>query len=604
MARAGVSIQPNPSILSCSGEPGFQPTDICRRSLHNFIAQWPSVPEQENLPGYVHPSTNLNGTVLQRWCRCPGVKEDSRTVRASCRGGMEQCRPLASNITAPQWKQILSVPDRPEYRAQGTCQTNANCPAGSICIPVGNVRACVVNDWLETPSAGPYTYQFRNNNLAAQRLWDITTLGAGCAASDPALRGDVDCVAGYPRVFGVIWSNLRSMPNLPAAVGSSQIVPVATVNERGSYLWSGNTGYVTAWGGVLDDPNPWKQIRAPLDFRCWYDGCAGDPLTTVIFNPKAFDTFPNDPTRAVSPCLPGASGCRPISPDTLGTAKGVITDIWTKPDRLYVPAGEAYGRVGALGMTTQFVRGVAFNKNSGQLVQAIASNTTGGSLIGVTIGGEELLAFGAQAAGLVQANTSSGPTSILDPEGVSFSATRGEVVMLGSQNINQTNATLWFLGAAGWQNITLDLIGRPTDVLAATYHLGDDKYYAYDRALLHSRLGRWTRGKTAYETLAIWPSLWQAFDEYWLVSGHEDDLLLVATRDNSSALARMKIDRNNGRLIFAGVKLLTKRILTRPIGSIGKVVVVTDALPGASPKRELIRHSEFVGSNPWWPQLP
>jgi hypothetical protein len=635
LRRTGAPLEPSASILTCAGEPGFRPLDICTRTLTNRIVDWPEVPTQPNLAGFQHPATGLTGTVGVNWCPCASANNNSPEKRASCRSSAG-CRAFPQDFGRAPWRGILTAPDRPQYRnspipcqtnadcpggrscnlslsggrtCNMSCQTDANCPTGYACTPLtGSARVCITADWVDAPSTAYLSYPFVNQpggagsggTAAAERLWDITTLGAGC--TNPSDPGDVQCVASHPRVLGVLWKNLRAMSELVDVTNPGQLVATNTIQERGSTFWSGNAGYTTHYGGNLDDFTRWQQVGNKLiDYRCLVDGCGGaNPVTPILVKPDFPTTV--DPGRTVVTCLVTGRGCSPIDAGaTLGTARPIIAGLYTNANNVWVSASEARPQLYGTG-STQVLRGVVFDRANGQLIQAVTSSGVDGPVSGVDLRLEQL-SFGSNPS--VQATTSfsSGPGRIADPQGTALSASRPEVLVFGSNTGLIPGDAAWLLSFPDqWTRFPLQLGRRPADVLAATYHAADDRYYEIDVVGVLTKLRRWTRGSPAFETLALVPPVWLAFDKHWLVSGPSGDLIYAGAGIDVSALVRLTIDPTTGFLRVTGAKLLDDRLVTAPIPWYGEVVVATEPFPArGSPVRKVIPHSDFLAPQSWWP---
>jgi hypothetical protein len=286
----------------------------------------------------------------------------------------------------------------------------------------------------------------------------------------------------------------------------------------------------------------------------------------------------------------------------LGSARTIIAGLYTNSNNIWVAASEARGQLFAAG-TSQIVHGVVFDRTSGQLFQLVTSNGLDGPITGVDLHADQPGPALAQLGTASLPAASGGPGRIADPQGTALSATRPEVLVFGTNSALIPGDSAWLLSLAGqWTRFPLQLGRQPADVLAATYHAADDRYYEIDIVGLLTKLRRWTRGSSAFETLALVPPVWLAFDKHWLVSGPSGDLIYAGAGVDTSALARLTIDPATGRLRVTGVKLLQDRIVTAPIPLSTDVVVVTEPFPApGSPVRQVIPHADFVAPPSWWP---
>jgi hypothetical protein len=142
---------------------------------------------------------------------------------------------------------------------------------------------------------------------------------------------------------------------------------------------------------------------------------------------------------------------------------------------------------------------------------------------------------------------------------------------------------------------------RPATVLAGTWDMDGDALYAVDRSLLLSSLKRWQYGSDKFETIALWPNTFSLFDRRWLVFGTEGDLIYVASKHNGlfSVLVRFTIDVPTQRVRFAGVELLNREIVTRPLVVRGGVqVLVPDDQLGF--RYQMLPFTGFSFGDPIW----
>jgi hypothetical protein len=307
--------------------------------------------------------------------------------------------------------------------------------------------------------------------------------------------------------------------------------------------------------------------------------------------------------------------------------------VWLDPDRIFVPLSEPLGRFAGMtvtGVIGPITRGLVLRQSTAEFTEAVFSAHFDGNLIGVDFE-EDGLGASDRPLSVVEFQArfpnhrpscqsmlaaTVGPGRITDREGVVLSGVRSEVFVFGGFENGAPRSSAWLFGGTrgAWQEIPLSEGERPGDVVAAVYHMEDGHYYEVERPGPRLLMRRFSPKLRRFETVGEWPPAWHSFDSYWLVSGAAGELLFIATKEHSSAVARLLVDEPSGNLRFAGMHRMSRAILTRPIGSLGKAVVVTDPEPGASPKskgppanrrslgplRALLPYSQFSDSPGGW----
>lgn len=586
IVAAGHAPPPSPFPFapgSCEAEPGGQFGDQCFVDVVNRLVHQPDVPVVAGT-AFVHPATTRPGTVATRWCRCGAIGlSNTRAARLGCRTGPTQCTPTEAsflNATGP-WREIAVTAYSNAYFLQPP-----------------------LADWLQPPLKQNQTYAFTNNTNARDLLWDFTALGAGC--TKPQDPGELACINGYSRAFGMLWNNLRTMTGLNHVVTGG---PVTTddLHERGGYFWSGNAGYQVIKGQNFFQTLFWtQQIAHLLDMKCWVDGCPGSPgspLTVMVINPATLPaaTDPTgDPSRVMTPCVPGATGCVPlIAPQALGSAANIVARAWLDPDRIWVSASEPKAVIARRSTSQSELRALVLRSSDATVLDLVVASGSDGELVGgrlqppdpgdpppdnVPLSAVQLDTLhpiaGVSCTGLAAA--CNGPASIIDPEGVALSVTRRELAVFGGFVEGAPADRVWTLDLDGtWRSTLLPADQRPGDVLATGYHHAVEAYFVVDRLGHATRLRRFDPARGTLSTPFTWPAPWKLFDRYWLASGLDGDLVLAATRKNVSAIARF-VPSSSGALHFAGLKVLPFETLTRPVVGYGQVVLIRAPAPGSS----------------------
>jgi hypothetical protein len=202
--------------------------------------------------------------------------------------------------------------------------------------------------------------------------------------------------------------------------------------------------------------------------------------------------------------------------------------------------------------------------------------------------------FGALPARSAYSLAQSGPSSAGIGRGFAFSATRRRLYVLGGEATPAAYSPLnegWWLDlpTGQWRQFAFPSGETVGTVASAVFRWQDDSVYFLDKSSSTLRLRRWNAqrnvGTGVVQTLATFPSSWNAFAKYDLVATPAGDLLLVAwegTGTQKTWVGRVAVDASS-IVSLAALRKSTTPIVSPPAaGHTGYTSIVRATVAAAA----------------------
>lgn len=527
-----------PSACKVPPPPGYKAG--CAWSVANEIVDAPE-PAPSTDPGI--------GAVHLKWCNCgaPAPLEPSVATiqgRAAC-SKMSGCIGTRATFTQPQWHDVRTV----------------TAPS------MGSIAA----NWTLANDVTEQILRFTSPPLRNRLFWDYRALGSPYILDRQTNQPFVDGV-GLPEdayANGILWNEVRY--GFGYAAGSSA---ETIVQDRGNSYTSGYAHIKPVWGGhFVLGYIPSLELPVP---------CQACPqhFTNILIDPdvvSASGTLVYGVTALGAREFPGA-----LSDATRGRLLAAVG----KGDR-FVAAAEPIGSLDQI-MGAGSIRGMVLDATTGIPTAVLYAPEAGATVESSSFGrgvvpeGGPMGEFAAASAGTsAMPLAAATPGPIRDGEGLIASAVRGQLFRFGGIENGRPNDRAWIysLATRAWRPFDLAPSARPGRVLAATYRFQDDAVYELDLSAggFLGRLRRWQSRPGDFVTVATFPTLWNAFDRYWLVPGEGGDLFVVASRPYGSVLARFAVV--DGQAKFDALTFVPEQIVGRPYASTVGLSLTVRAMP-------------------------
>lgn len=543
----------------------------CKETLRNHITHMTVVPNADHA-AYVSSASGRSGTVKSKFCDCDDAGSNTFNERFLCRQPPYECFADPDALDSdPAWLEVDTV-------------------------PWDNYNSGVDPTWNTAVSPDPtYTYNFDQNALAADLLWDFSQLGNGC--TNPDNSGAHHCEHGLPTVRGVLWNSLRTMGGLRDNAPVPTLVSQRDTRWRGGTYWSGTAGYEIEISGKTRRVHP-KMPEAVM-YPCQLFGCDDAyQIAEKVSNPADFATlsryahvFDGQETQTSFGGTYERSGRKLSDEVTLAFAyaneAGARMTLVAEPT---VDIGKSSERLELRGLTME---GDSLTGSSllywDTTTRSLESTTLPGmddayethfmkfARAGRNIDSAEGSEIRRVVAALSGAPTGAVPTRLRDDQGFVLSGTTLQAFVIGGENNlgrPRKGARIWDLQTNSWSRVHLESGGRVGIVLAATYNPHDGYVYAWD---IHprsgkSRIKRWEPGSNRFELVARLPDRWKEFNKHWLTVGADGSLAIVGTREDLTVVGRLYFGED-GALEFGGVSTLDGRVTSQPVVTPTRVIV-------------------------------